>query len=138
MSSQGCGGSWLGFQVLSAISAVSILELAAKSGSSRMSQSPSLHIAMQLLTLKKMEQPFLSTGDHGGVYSHPNQTATKFINNFFAKIGYGKRYNSHSSIIQTVFLVHHYQTIFSFSQSSLPHCGYRYSFNMLPKKSSIL
>ena len=38
-----------------------------------------------------MEQLFLSTGpDHSGAYLHPNQTATKF-NNFFAKIGYGKR-----------------------------------------------
>ena len=111
---QGCGSSWLGVQVLPAISTVSILELAANSGSSRMSQTPSLHMAMQLLTLKKKAT----------TYSHPNQTATKFIKNFFAKIGYGKRYNSHSSIIQTVFLVQHYQTIFGFSHSYLLHCGY--------------
>ena len=44
----GRGGSWLGCQVLLAISAVSILELTANSGSSRMSQSPNLHRAMQL------------------------------------------------------------------------------------------
>ena len=35
LSSQGCWGSWLGCQVLPAISAVSILELAAHNGSSR-------------------------------------------------------------------------------------------------------
>ena len=35
-SSRGRGGSWLGCQVLPAIGAVSILELAANSGSSRM------------------------------------------------------------------------------------------------------
>ena len=52
MSSQGCGGPWLSFQILPAISAVSILELPANSGSSRMSQTPRLHIAMQFLTLK--------------------------------------------------------------------------------------
>ena len=43
----GHGGSWLGCQVLPAIGAVSTLELAANSGSSRMSQIPNL--AMQLL-----------------------------------------------------------------------------------------
>ena len=43
LSSQGHGGSWLGCQVLPAISAVSILELAANSGSSRMSWAPNLH-----------------------------------------------------------------------------------------------
>ena len=37
------GGSWLGCQVLPAISAVSILELVANSGSSRMSRAPNLH-----------------------------------------------------------------------------------------------
>ena len=50
LSSPGCGGSWLGCQVLPAISAVSILELAANSGSSRISQAPNLHLATQLLT----------------------------------------------------------------------------------------
>ena len=40
LSYLGCGGSWLGCQVLPAISAVSILELAANSGSSRMSRAP--------------------------------------------------------------------------------------------------
>ena len=39
LSPHGRGGSWLGCQVLPAIGAVSILELAAKSGSSRMSQA---------------------------------------------------------------------------------------------------
>ena len=43
LSYQGRGGSWLGCQVLPAISAVSILELAANSGSSRMSRAPNLH-----------------------------------------------------------------------------------------------
>ena len=50
LSSQGCGGSWLGCQVLPASIAVSILELAANSGSSRMSRAPNLHIAPQLFT----------------------------------------------------------------------------------------
>ena len=43
LSYLGRGGSWLGCQVLPAISAVSILELAANSGSSRMSRAPNLH-----------------------------------------------------------------------------------------------
>ena len=43
LSYQGHGGSWLGCQVLPAISALSILELAANRGSSRMSQAPNLH-----------------------------------------------------------------------------------------------
>ena len=42
-------GSWQGYQVLPAISAVSILELAADRGSSRMSKAPNLHLAMRLL-----------------------------------------------------------------------------------------
>ena len=46
--SQGRGGSWLGCQVLPAIGAVSILELTANSGSSRMSRAPNLHIATKL------------------------------------------------------------------------------------------
>ena len=41
--SLGRGGSWLGFQVLPAISAVSILELVAYRDSSRMSRAPNLH-----------------------------------------------------------------------------------------------
>ena len=48
LSPHGRGGSWLGCQVLPAIGAVSILELAAKSGSSRMSQAPNLHRATKL------------------------------------------------------------------------------------------
>ena len=48
LSSHGCGGSWLGCQVLPAIGAVSILELAANSGSSRMSQAPNFHRATKL------------------------------------------------------------------------------------------
>jgi len=40
LSYLGRGGSWLGCQVLPAISAVFILELAANSGSSRMSRAP--------------------------------------------------------------------------------------------------
>ena len=51
LSSQGCGGSWLGCQALSAICAVSILELAANSGSSRMSEAPNLQLEMQLSIL---------------------------------------------------------------------------------------
>ena len=43
LSYLGHGGSWLGCQVLSAISAVSILELVANSGSSRMSQASNFH-----------------------------------------------------------------------------------------------
>ena len=42
------GCSWLGCQVLPAITAVFILVLAANSGSSRMSQAPNLHLEMQL------------------------------------------------------------------------------------------
>ena len=43
--------SWLGCQVLPTIAAVSILELAANSGSSRMSQAPNLRRAMQLFII---------------------------------------------------------------------------------------
>ena len=43
LSYLGHGGSWLGCQVWPAISAVSILELVANSGSSRMSRAPNLH-----------------------------------------------------------------------------------------------
>ena len=43
LSYQGHGGSWLGCQVLPATSAVSILELATNSGSSRMSRAPNFH-----------------------------------------------------------------------------------------------
>ena len=39
-----------GLSGFAAIGAVSILELAANSRSSRMSQAPNLHLAMQLLT----------------------------------------------------------------------------------------
>ena len=46
LSSQGHGGSWLGCQVLPANNAVSILELAANSRSSRMSQAPNLPVVM--------------------------------------------------------------------------------------------
>ena len=48
--SRGRGGSWLGGQVLLAIGAVSILELAANSGSSRMSRAPNLQRATKLFT----------------------------------------------------------------------------------------
>ena len=44
LSYLGHGSSWLGCQVLPAISAVSILELAANSGSSRMFWTHNLHI----------------------------------------------------------------------------------------------
>ena len=44
LSYLGRGGSWLGCQVLPAISVVSILELVANSGSSRMSPTHNLHI----------------------------------------------------------------------------------------------
>ena len=43
LSYLGRGGSWLGCQVWPAISVVSILELVANSGSSRMSRAPNLH-----------------------------------------------------------------------------------------------
>ena len=49
LSSGGQAGPWLGFHVLQAIRAVSILELATNSGSSRMFQAPDLHLATQLL-----------------------------------------------------------------------------------------
>ena len=48
LSSRCHRGSWLGYQILPAIGAVSIMELAANSGSSRMSQAPNLHIETQL------------------------------------------------------------------------------------------
>ena len=52
LSSRGCGGSWLVCQVLPAISAVSVVVLAAKSGSSRMAQTPNAHLMTQsLITL---------------------------------------------------------------------------------------
>ena len=44
------GVSWLGCQVLPAIGAVSILELAANSGSSRMCQAPNLYLPTPLLS----------------------------------------------------------------------------------------
>ena len=50
---QGRGGSWLGCQVLPAIGAVSILELAANSGSSRMFRAPNLQRATMLFTTDK-------------------------------------------------------------------------------------
>ena len=50
LSSHGRGGSWLGCQVLPAIGAVSILELAVNSGSSRMSWVPNLHRVTKLFT----------------------------------------------------------------------------------------
>ena len=43
LSYLGRGGSWLSCQVWPAISVVSILELVANSGSSRMSRAPNLH-----------------------------------------------------------------------------------------------
>ena len=49
LSSRGCGGSWLVCQVLPAIGAVSVVVLAAKSGSSRMAQTPNAHLMTQLL-----------------------------------------------------------------------------------------
>ena len=49
-SSRGRGGSWLGCQVLPAIGAVSILELAANSGSSRMFRAPNLQRATMLFS----------------------------------------------------------------------------------------
>ena len=51
LSSCGCEGSCLVCQVLPAIGAVSILELAANSGSSRMSRAPNLHIATKLFII---------------------------------------------------------------------------------------
>ena len=44
----GCGGSWLGCQVFPAMGTISILELAANSGSSRTSKAPNLHLATKL------------------------------------------------------------------------------------------
>ena len=48
LSSRCHGGSWLGYQSLPVIDAVSILELAANSGSSTMSQASNLHTETQL------------------------------------------------------------------------------------------
>ena len=48
------GGSRLACQVLPAIGAVSILELATSSGSFRMSDAPNLHLVRQLLNLLKL------------------------------------------------------------------------------------
>ena len=50
-SFRGRGGSWLGCQVLPAIGAVSILELAANGGSSRMFRAPNLQRATMLFTI---------------------------------------------------------------------------------------
>ena len=55
LSSRGRWDSWLGCQVLPAIGQVSILEVAANSGSSRISQAPNLHLATQLLNVKLIE-----------------------------------------------------------------------------------
>ena len=52
--SRGCGGSWLGCQVLPAIGAVSILELVASSGSSRMSWASNLQRATKLFNASKI------------------------------------------------------------------------------------
>ena len=62
LSYLGRGGSWLGCQVWPAISAVSILELVANSGSSRMSRAPNLHSlrATKLFNITKC--PFKSKG----------------------------------------------------------------------------
>ena len=54
-SSRGRGGSWLGCQVLPAIGTVSILELAANSGSSRMFRAPNLQRAMMLFMVLSTE-----------------------------------------------------------------------------------
>ena len=63
----GMEGSWLGYQVLPAIGTVSILELAATSGSSRMSPAPNLHIATQLFTIKKYLGHNTSIGVDSGI-----------------------------------------------------------------------
>ena len=64
LSSQGCGGSWLGCQVLPATGAVSILELAAINGSSRMSRAPNLHRATQLFNaIGQKVHPLILTQD---------------------------------------------------------------------------
>ena len=49
--SRGHWGSWLGCQVLPAIGAVSVLELAANSGSSRMSRAPNLQRVTKLFII---------------------------------------------------------------------------------------
>ena len=63
-----CSGLWLGHggsclvcQVLRAIGALSILELAANSGSSRMFQAPNLHLVTQLLNEVKCSLTELTT-----------------------------------------------------------------------------
>ena len=65
---RGRGGSWLGCQVLPAIGAVSILELAANSGSSRMSRTPNLQ------GVTKVFSPVLTTClvDHFIICESPN------------------------------------------------------------------
>ena len=57
-----CGGSWLGCQVLPAIGAVSILELAVNSGSSRMSRAPNLQRVTKLfIEIEGFPIPHFST-----------------------------------------------------------------------------
>ena len=48
-------GSWLGCQVLLAISVFSVLELASNSGNLGMSQAPNLHIVTQLFTCLRLQ-----------------------------------------------------------------------------------
>ena len=59
LSSRGRGGSWLGFHVLLSIGAVSIVELAAKSGSSRVSRVPNLHRSTKLFSLACLQSSWL-------------------------------------------------------------------------------
>ena len=71
LSSRGRGGSWLGCQVLPAIGAVSILELAANSGTSRMSQAPNLHRATKLFIQPK--STCFNPGQFGAGTKHRSQ-----------------------------------------------------------------
>ena len=85
LSSLGRGGSWLGCQVLPAISAVSILELVAKSGSSRMSRAPNLHSlrATMLFTYSKFKWYYMniSYNHHRNNFDRQKQTKRlKFLN----------------------------------------------------------
>ena len=60
----GAWGSWLGCQVLPAIGAVSILELAANSGSSRMSWAPNLQRAKKLVIHITRDPKVLTSSCH--------------------------------------------------------------------------
>ena len=76
LSYLGRGGSWLGCQVWPAISAVSILELVANSGSSRMSRAPNLH-SLRVTKLFICAQKWL-TFLHMIIFGNKKQTSQTY------------------------------------------------------------